>query len=63
MDNKIKNRDLADLLGVTPACISQIIGGSRRPSPDLALKIEQATDGQVTRIELLYPDHSDTQTG
>ena len=35
--------------------LSLIINGSRRPSPELALKIEEATKGEVTVLELLFP--------
>ena len=27
----------------------------KRPSPEMALRIEKATKGKVTRMELLYP--------
>jgi hypothetical protein len=32
-----------------------MLTGSYTPSPDMALKIEQATNGQVNRLDLLYP--------
>ena len=35
--------------------ISRIINNKVVPSPEIALKIEQATNGEVTRLELLYP--------
>jgi DNA-binding transcriptional regulator YdaS (Cro superfamily) len=47
---------IADDVGVHYTHISRIVGGKRVPSSAVALKIEQATDGQVTIRELLYPD-------
>ncbi len=47
---------LAKKCGVTLRHIDYILSGGRRPSPDLALKIEQASDGKVTRDQLLYPE-------
>lgn len=37
------------------AYLSQIAYGHRRPSPKLAKKLEELTDGEITRHELL-PD-------
>ena len=47
-------------LGVHYSHILRILSNARRPSPELALKIEQATGGQVSRMELLYPNHTET---
>ena len=51
---KITNNDLAKRVGVHFSTISYIRSGKRRPSPDLALKIEQETDGKVTIRDLFY---------
>jgi len=53
---KLRYKRLAELLGVTPSHVTQLINGKRRPSPELALKIEEVTQGAVTRMELLYPE-------
>ena len=54
---KEKDReDFALKIGTTKNYLNLLACGSRRPSPELALKIEQATGKQVTRLELLYPD-------
>jgi len=45
----------AKKLGIHPVYLSSI-SGSCRPSPKLALRIEQATGGAVTLRELLFPD-------
>lgn len=47
---------LAAKIAVAQSYVSQLALMNRRPSPDLALKIEQATNGEVTRMELLYPE-------
>ena len=54
--HKLKFKDFATLSEIAPAYVTQLIRGQRRPSPDLALKIEQATNGEVTRDELLFPE-------
>jgi hypothetical protein len=38
--------------------LRHIANKRKRPSPDMALKIEQATNGEVSRMELLYPDRA-----
>ena len=51
---KMRQKQLAEETGCRQATISQIKTGKRRPSPDLALRIQQATGGQVTVMELLF---------
>lgn len=51
---KVIQNDLAQQVGCRQPTISQIVTGTRRPSPDLAMRIQQATGGQVTVMELLY---------
>jgi len=41
--------------GLSPSVISRFLNG-KGLSLDNALKIEQATNGEVTRLELLYPE-------
>jgi len=41
---------------LTQPTISRIINKKHIPRPETAAKIEKATKGQVTRLELLYPD-------
>lgn len=55
---KITQRKFSESLGIHYMYLNQIANGIRRPSPELALKIEQATDGQVTLRELLFPSVS-----
>lgn len=51
-----KRKDLCDVLGIHYQHLNNIFRGKRHPSPDLALRIEEATGGAVTRMELLYPE-------
>jgi len=44
--------EMAQYLGVTATWLSLLIHGHRRPSPELAVKIEEATQGLVTRKDL-----------
>lgn len=60
--NKSRN-DFAKEVGTTKNYINLLVIGQRRPSPELALKIERATGGQVTVMELLFPSSQSTHTG
>jgi DNA-binding transcriptional regulator YdaS (Cro superfamily) len=51
----VKKSELAKKAGISPAFITYIGQGKKRPSPQVAEKIEKATNGMVTRMELLYP--------
>lgn len=46
LNGKIK-REFAEAIGVSPTYLSQILGGWRRPSLELAVKIERITNGEV----------------
>ncbi|MCP5197687.1 MAG: helix-turn-helix domain-containing protein [Gammaproteobacteria bacterium] len=48
-----KQVDAAKLLKVTQPAIHKWLTGKSRPSPRMAVAIEQATGGRVTRYELL----------
>jgi len=43
-------------LGISRAHLYRILNGENSPGPKLAEKIEKATDGQVTVMELLFPE-------
>lgn len=54
----LKNKDRAAFaakIGTTKNYVNILACGSR-PSPELALKIEKASNGEVTRDELLFPE-------
>ena len=55
-EQNISNIELASMIGVHFSYITYLHNGKRRPSPELAAKIEQVTKSQVTRMELLYPE-------
>ena len=55
-DNSVNNFELADMLGCSQSYISHIYAGRRRPSPEIAKKIEIVTNGQVKVLEMLFPD-------
>jgi len=55
-ENKIKLSRFAEDAGLKQPYASLIKNGHKRPSPDVALRIEQATGGSVTLRELLFPD-------
>jgi DNA-binding transcriptional regulator YdaS (Cro superfamily) len=48
-------KEMAEYLNVTPTWMSLLIHGHRIPSPKLAILIETATQGLVTR-KVLRPD-------
>ena len=41
---------------VSQPFLSLILSGKRKPSSAMALKIEKATNGEVTVLELLFPN-------
>lgn len=43
--------EMASYLKITPTWMSLLIAGRRKPSPVLAIAIEEATGGLVTRQE------------
>lgn len=45
-------KEMADYLGITLTWLGLLSRGARRPSPALAKKIEQATQGLVSAREL-----------
>ncbi len=53
--NNIRQSALAETLGVSNGYMSQIINGDKRPSLDLAVKIEDVTDGAVTARSWVAP--------
>jgi len=47
---------LAEVLGVDPTYMSRLKTGNIRWSPKMALKVEQATEGHVTKESLVWPE-------
>ena len=52
---KVKQKDMAQSLGINPVYLSYLSNRKRRPSPGLAARIQGRTRGRVTVLELLYP--------
>lgn len=53
MDKKINQTELARKLGVSPQYIWKVVHGHKRVSPQRAVEIEIASDGIISRHELL----------
>ena len=51
-------KTIADRAGTSLAYLQHIKYGYRKPGPNLARKIEAATGGRISRLELLYPDEA-----
>ena len=45
-------KEMAEYLSITPTWLGLLLRKARRPSPELAKKIEKATQGLVTAKEL-----------
>jgi transcriptional regulator with XRE-family HTH domain len=56
----IHQKDMADTIGIKPSSLSMILSGKTKPSLEVASRIEQITNGEITRMDLLYPDETDT---
>jgi DNA-binding transcriptional regulator YdaS (Cro superfamily) len=52
----VVQKKLADELGLSPSYFSELLSGKRRFNPKLSRKVEELTKGEVSRMELLYPD-------
>lgn len=57
-ESNISNADIAAIVGCSAQYIGLIIGGKKRPSWKMALRLEKATLGAVSR-ENWYPSASD----
>jgi len=59
--NKITKKDFAIQLGVSRGHLQEIVSAKRTPSIKLAKKIEEITQGKVTKEELLFPEDYQTE--
>ena len=57
-DAPLSKKDFAEQIGVNVSMIYHIMSKARKPSAELAAKIEKVTEGLVTKEELLFPDES-----
>ena len=54
--NRMKQIDFARLIEISRVHLGEIVRNKRIPSVKIAKKIEQATEGKVTKEELLFPE-------
>ncbi len=54
--NKTTKKDFAKEIGISRGHLQEIVSGKRRPSIKLAKKIEELTEGKVTKEEMLFPE-------
>lgn len=54
--NKKSVTDFAKELNVSRTHLNLISSGIRKPSPELAKRIEKATEGAVRKEEVLFPE-------
>lgn len=54
-ENQLTQEEMANRLKIHYSLLSRIITKKRKPSLKLASLIEEATNGAVSRLELLYP--------
>ncbi len=52
----ITQKELSYDLNIRQATLSMILSGKQMAKTDLAAKIEEYTSGEVTRMEMLYPE-------
>lgn len=55
--------DFAAILGCETSTVTRILKGERSPSVHLAVKIEEATGGQVTPKDFVSDEPAPTQAG
>jgi DNA-binding transcriptional regulator YdaS (Cro superfamily) len=51
-------RAAAETLAVAEVTVWKWLSGERRPRPELAAKIEAASDGRVRKESLIWPDEA-----
>lgn len=52
----LKQREVAERLGISLSLVNALLTGARGVSKELAASISVATGGDITISELLYPD-------
>lgn len=55
----IHQKDMAETIGIKPSSLSMILSGKTKPSLEIASRIEQLTNGEITRMDLLYPEETE----
>ncbi len=54
--SKMPRKEFIEKADISESMLSYLISGERHASPKVAERIEQITNGMVTRLEILYPD-------
>ena len=54
----ITRTQMAHLIGCDVSYVGHIEEGRRRPSPEMARMIEQATGGALKVLDILFPGHA-----
>lgn len=54
----IHQKDMAAAIGIKPSSLSMILSGKTKPSLEVASTIEKLTNGEISRMDLLYPEES-----
>jgi DNA-binding transcriptional regulator YdaS (Cro superfamily) len=49
-------KEIAARIGTSYGYLAQLKYAGKKPSAQMARRIEEATQGRVTRLELLYPE-------
>lgn len=44
----------ARLLGVSPALVCRVCNGTRRLTPDFAMRVERASNGRISKAALIW---------
>lgn len=52
----LKKKDLSKRLGISTTHLNNLINGSQAPSLKLAKRIEEVTEGKVSKVEALFPE-------
>jgi len=56
LEHDIEVQEFAKQIEVSREYLSMIFKGTRRPSPDVALDIEKATNGEIKAEWLIFPE-------
>jgi DNA-binding transcriptional regulator YdaS (Cro superfamily) len=59
----IRQKEMAESLNLSPSYLSEIITGKKKVTPDIARRIEEYSHGEVSRLEVLYPNDGTQLTG
>jgi hypothetical protein len=51
-----RQKEMAENLNLSTSYLSEIVTGKKKATPDIARRIEEYSHGEVTRLEILYPN-------